>query len=499
LVLATPSAQFSLTLRVDLPHGGVLGKVTSAITRAGGAIVAVDTVEATGDRTLRQISVDCTSPEHRGQVITAVQAVRGARVVEITDRTFEVHRSGKIHTGLNLPIKTRDDLSMAYTPGVARVCEAIAANRQKAFKYTIKANTVAVVSDGTAVLGLGDIGAEAAMPVMEGKAMLFKEFADVDAFPICLATKDVDEIVETVVRIAPAFGGVNLEDISSPRCFEIEQRLQAELDVPVFHDDQHGTAIVTLAALVNACRLTGRRLEDISACMVGAGAAGVAVVKILMSSGIISIVACGRFGAIHTGREDYERGSMNAPKAWLAEHTNPERRSGPPGKVIEGTDLFIGLSGPGIVSARDLAKMNPDPFVFAMANPNPEVRPEEAAAHVRVMATGRSDYPNQINNVLAFPGVFRGALDVRAPSITEEMKIAAAHGIASVVADEELDEDYIVPSVFNRDVSRAVAKAVAEEAKRTGRARATRPPESRPAPVAGPTALGAAAAAEPTA
>jgi malate dehydrogenase (oxaloacetate-decarboxylating) len=406
--------------------------------------------------------------EHRGQVISAVQAVRGVEVVEITDRTFQVHRRGKIHTGLNMPVKSRDDLSMAYTPGVARVCSAIAENRQKAFKYTIKANTVAVVSDGTAVLGLGDIGPEAAMPVMEGKAMLFKEFADVDAFPICLSTKGVDEIVETVVRIAPTFGGINLEDISSPRCFEIEQRLQRELDIPVFHDDQHGTAIVTLAALINACRLTGRRIEDLEVLLVGAGAAGVAVVKILMDAGVTSIVACDRFGAIHAGREDYEAGSMNAPKRWLAEHTNPGRRDGSPRSVIEGTDLFIGLSGPGIIEASDLERMNPDPFVFAMANPNPEVPPEQAARYVRVMATGRSDYPNQINNVLAFPGVFRGALDVRAPAITEEMKLAAARGIAGTIEDDELDEDYVVPSVFNRNVSLAVASAVADVAAREG-------------------------------
>jgi malate dehydrogenase (oxaloacetate-decarboxylating) len=453
----------------------VLGKVTAAIARAGGAIVAVDTAEAGGHSTVREITVECTSTEHRGQVISAVQGVRSARVVEITDRTFEVHRRGKIHTGLNMPLKTRDDLSMAYTPGVARVCTSIAENRQKAFKYTIKANTVAVVSDGTAVLGLGDIGAEASLPVMEGKAMLFKEFADVDAFPICLDTKDVDEIVDTIGHIAPTFGGINLEDISSPRCFEIEQRLQDELDIPVFHDDQHGTAIVTLAALINACRLTGRRMEDLAVSMVGAGAAGVAVAKILMSSGITDIVACDRFGAIHAEREDYESGSMNAPKTWLAENTNSAARSGPPSDVIEGANLFIGLSGPGIITARDLEKMAPDPFVFAMANPNPEVRPEEAAPYVRVMATGRSDFPNQINNVLAFPGVFRGALDVRAPSITEEMKVAAAHGIAGVVAEEELDEEYIVPSVFNRDVGRAVARAVAEEAERTGASRAMGP------------------------
>ena len=468
--MPAPSAQFSLTLRVALPHraAGALSRVTSAITRAGGSIVAVDTVETSGDRTLREITVECSGVDHRGEVISAVQAVRGAELVEITDRTFEVHRRGKIHTGLNMPVKTRDDLSMAYTPGVARVCTAISENRQKAFKYTIKANTVAVVSDGTAVLGLGDIGPEAAMPVMEGKAMLFKEFADVDAFPICLATTDVDEIVETVVRISPTFGGINLEDISSPRCFEIEQRLQQALDIPVFHDDQHGTAIVTLAALINACRLTGRRMEDLEVVMVGAGAAGVAVAKILMDAGVSSIVACDRFGAIHTGRDDYEAGSMNSPKRWLAENTNSGRRDGQPREVIEGTDLFVGLSGPGIIQASDLEKMNPDPFVFAMANPNPEVRPEEAAAHVRVMATGRSDYPNQINNVLAFPGVFRGALDARAVAITEEMKLAAAQGIARVIADDELEEDYIVPSVFNRDVGTAVASAVADVAARSG-------------------------------
>jgi malate dehydrogenase (oxaloacetate-decarboxylating) len=468
-------------MRVELPRqpGGALGRVTTAITKAGGAIVGVDPVEGRDGALLREITVECSGVDHRGQVISAVQSVRGARVVEITDRTFELHRGGKIHTGQNMRVKTRDDLSMAYTPGVARVCTAIKENRQKAFKYTIKANTVAVVSDGTAVLGLGDIGPEAAMPVMEGKALLFKEFADVNAFPICLDTKDPDEIVETVQRIAPTFGGINLEDISSPRCFEIELRLQELLDIPVFHDDQHGTAIVTLAALINACRVTGRRMEDLAVCIVGAGAAGVAVAKILIGAGVTDIVACDRHGAIHSGREDYEAGELNAPKTWLAEHTNQARRSGAPAQAIEGTDLFVGLSGPGIVSARDLQKMNPDPFVFAMANPNPEVRPEDAAPYVRVMATGRSDYPNQINNVLAFPGVFRGALDVRAQTITEEMKVAAARGIAGTVSDEELDEEFIIPSVFNRDVSRAVAQAVAEEAERTGAPR-NPVPESTP-------------------
>jgi malate dehydrogenase (oxaloacetate-decarboxylating) len=470
--MAIPSAQFSLTLRVELPHeSGTLSKVTAAITKVGGAIVAVDTVEAGGDGTIREITIDCESQDHRGRVIKAVQSVQEAKLVETTDRTFELHRRGKIYTGLSSALKTRDDLSMAYTPGVARVCTAIAENRQKAFKYTIKANTVAVVTDGTAVLGLGDIGPEAAMPVMEGKAMLFKEFADVDAFPIALDTKDPEKIIETVKLIAPTFGGINLEDISSPRCFEIEQRLIEELDIPVFHDDQHGTAIVVLAALINACRLTGRKIEDLSVSMAGAGAAGVACAKIMMGAGITEFVACDRFGAIHTGREDYEAGSMNAPKRWLAENTNQQRRDGSPAEVLEGTDLFVGLSGPGIISAKDLQRMNPDPFVFAMANPNPEVKPEDAAPYVRVMATGRSDYPNQINNVLAFPGIFRGALDVRARKISEEMKIAAAKGIAATIDDEELTEDYIIPSVFNRDVAREVARVVAEEAEREGAAR----------------------------
>ena len=470
--MPTPSAQFSLTLRVELPHEtGTLSRVTSAISKAGGAIVAVDTVEAGGSGTVRDITIDCETSDHRGRVVKAVQGVHEARVLETTDRTFELHRRGKIFTGLGASLKSRDDLSMAYTPGVARICEAIAENRQKAFKYTIKANTVAVVTDGTAVLGLGDIGPEAAMPVMEGKAMLFKEFADVDAFPIALDTKDPDKIVETVKLIAPTFGGINLEDISSPRCFEIEQRLIEELDIPVFHDDQHGTAIVVLAALINACRLTGRNIEDLSVSMVGAGAAGVAVAKILMGAGITKFIACDRYGAIHAGRDDYESGSMNAPKRWLAEHTNEEHRSGTPSEALEGTDLFVGLSGPGIISAADLERMNPDPFVFAMANPNPEVKPEEAVKYAKVMATGRSDYPNQINNVLAFPGIFRGALDVRARAITEEMKLAAAKGIASTVADEELAADYIIPSVFNREVAREVAKAVAEEAERAGATR----------------------------
>lgn len=470
--MATPSAQFSLRLRVEMPRGpGSIGRVATAIGDTGGTIGSIEVIEAGQADAIRDIIVDCTGPDHGAAIVDALEQIDGVRLISVTDRTLELHKGGKLHTALSAPLKTRDDLSMAYTPGVARVCRAINEDPSKAFDYTIKANTVAVVSDGSAVLGLGDIGPEAAMPVMEGKAALFKEFGGVDAFPICLDTKDADEIVEIVKAIAPGFGGINLEDISSPRCFDIERRLIDELDIPVFHDDQHGTAIVVLAALLNACRLTGRKIQDLHVAMVGAGAAGVAVAKILMNAGVSAIVACDRTGAIHTGREDFQDGSINPVKAWLAENTNGDSRTGTLVDVLEGTDLFIGLSGPGILEAKDLARMNDDPFVFAMANPTPEVKPEDAAPYVRVMATGRSDYPNQINNVLAFPGIFRGAFDVRAPKITEEMKVAAAHGIASVVSDEDLNEEYIVPSVFNKDVCPAVARAVAETAQRQGMAR----------------------------
>jgi malate dehydrogenase (oxaloacetate-decarboxylating) len=462
--MATPSAQYSLRLRIEMERGpGSLGRVATAIGATGGAIGTIDVIEAGQNKAVRDIIVDCPGPDAAADIVEALESLGNVKLLEVTDRTLELHKGGKLFTGLSAELKTRDDLSMAYTPGVARVCSAIHEDPSKAFEYTIKQNTVAVVTDGSAVLGLGDIGPEAAMPVMEGKAALFKAFGGVDAFPICLDTKDPDEIVEIVKAIAPGFGGINLEDISSPRCFEIEERLVNELNIPVFHDDQHGTAIVVLAALINACKLTGRRIENLNATMVGAGAAGIAVAKILMSAGIKSIVACDRSGVIHTGRD-----GLNSEKQWLAENTNPEGRSGSLVDVLEGADLFIGLSGPGVIQASDLARMNKDPFVFAMANPNPEVKPEDAAPYVAVMATGRSDYPNQINNVLAFPGIFRGALDVRAPKITEEMKMAAAHGIASVVSDEELRADYIIPSVFNADVCPAVSRAVAEEAQREG-------------------------------
>jgi malate dehydrogenase (oxaloacetate-decarboxylating) len=469
--MASPSAQYSLTIRVEIGNKpGMLGRVAGAIGAAGGVIGAVDIVDLKDDKLVRDITVDAAGPEQWGAITAALDELEDVSVVDTTDRTFLMHLGGKIEQRNKHSLKTRDDLSMAYTPGVARVCMAIAEDPEKAFQYTIKRNTVAVVSDGTAVLGLGDIGPYAAMPVMEGKAMLFKEFAGVDAFPICLDTKDPDEIVETVKRIAPGFGGINLEDISGPRCFEIEDRLKAELDIPVFHDDQHGTAVVVLAALLNACKLTGRDLMDLNVLMVGLGAAGIAVTQILMNAGVRNIIGCDSRGAIHTERADYADGSMPAMKRWYAESTNPHKRDGDPNDLLEGMDLLIGLSGPGVVRPESLEAMNKDALVFAMANPTPEVTPEEAGPRVRVMATGRSDYPNQINNVLCFPGIFRGALDVRAEQITEDMKMAAARAIAKIVQDVELREDYIIPSVFNRDVAPAVADAVADEARASGMA-----------------------------
>ncbi|MGZ4276679.1 MAG: malic enzyme-like NAD(P)-binding protein [Solirubrobacteraceae bacterium] len=468
---STPSAQYSLTIRVEIAHRpGMLGLVAGAIGAAGGVIGAVDLVQVGEGQVLRDITVDASGPDQWSAITAALDAIDGVRVVDTTDRTFLLHVGGKIEQRNKSPLRTRDDLSMAYTPGVARVCEAIAADRDKAFQYTIKRNTVAVVSDGTAVLGLGDIGPEAAMPVMEGKAMLFKEFGGVDAFPIVLSTKDVDEIVETVERISPGFGGINLEDISAPRCFQIEDRLKASLDIPVFHDDQHGTAVVVLAALINACKLTGRELGSLRVLVTGLGAAGIAVSKILMAAGVQHLVGADSKGLVSTQRADYLDGTMNSVKRWYAEHTNQEGILGPPVNALAGCDLFIGLSGARIFPAEALAAMNDDAMVFAMANPNPEVAPEEAAAYARIVATGRSDYPNQINNVLCFPGLFRGALDVRARAISEDMKRAAAEAIAQIIPDEELREEYIIPSVFNRDVAPAVAAAVAGRAKADGSA-----------------------------
>jgi malate dehydrogenase (oxaloacetate-decarboxylating) len=467
----TPSAQYRLTIRVKIDEGqNMLGAVTDAIGAQGGMTIAVDLVEADAGHSVRDIVVDASNREHWNRILDAIGALAGVNVIDTTDRTFLLHVGGKIEQHNKHPLKTRDDLSMAYTPGVARVCTAIKDDPDKAFQYTIKRNTVAVVSDGTAVLGLGDIGPAAAMPVMEGKACLFKEFAGVDAFPICLDTKDPDEIVRAVRLIAPSFGGINLEDISAPRCFEIEERLKADLDIPVFHDDQHGTAVVVMAALLNAAKLTGRDMSELKVLVIGLGAAGVAVTKILLEAGVREIVGCDSRGVLSTLREDYQDATMSSVKRWYAEVTNHENRTGTPADAIEGADLLVGLSGARALPVEALAKMNDDAMVFAMANPNPEVIPEEAAPYVRIMATGRSDYPNQINNVLCFPGIFRGALDVRAKAITEEMKLAAAHAIAAIVDERELREDYIIPSVFNRDVAPAVASAVAEQARASGNA-----------------------------
>ena len=470
-VSATPSAQYRLIIRVKLDDSqGILGRLTSTIAQEGGIVGAVDLVDVDGGHSVRDIVVDASGREHWERIIAAINAILGAEVIDTTDRTFLLHVGGKIEQANKHPLKTRDDLSMVYTPGVARVCLAIADDEDRAFQYTIKRNTVAVVSDGTAVLGLGDIGPRAAMPVMEGKCCLFKEFAGVDAFPICLDTVDAREIVQAVKLIAPAFGGINLEDISAPRCFEIEEQLGQELDIPVFHDDQHGTAVVVMAALLNAVKLTGRNLEDLNVLIIGLGAAGIAVARILLGAGVREIVGADSRGVLSVAREDYLDGSMNAAKRWFAEVSNPQCRAGTPVDVLEGNDLLIGVSGARALPASALERMNDDAMVFAMANPNPEVVPEEAAPYVRIMATGRSDYPNQINNVLCFPGIFRGALDVRAPAITEPMKMAAAHAIAAIVEDGELREDYIIPSVFNRDVAPAVAAAVAEQARAAGTA-----------------------------
>jgi len=472
-VSATPSAQYRLTIRVKLDDSqGLLGQVTSTIGEAGGIVGAMDLVEVDGSHSLRDVVVDASGRDHWEQILHAIDTIDGAEVIDTTDRTFQLHLGGKIEQANRHPLKTRDDLSMVYTPGVARVCRAIADDPDKAFQYTIKRNTVAVVSDGSAVLGLGDIGPRAAMPVMEGKCCLFKEFAGVDAFPICLDSNDTDEIVRTVELMAPGLGGINLEDISAPRCFEIEDQLKQRLDIPVFHDDQHGTAVVVLAALLNSVKLTGRRLEDLNVLIIGLGAAGIAVAKILLAAGVTKIIGADSRGVVHKQREDYVDGSMNKIKRWFADVSNPDCRAGAPADVIDGTDLLIGVSGARALPADALARMNKDAMVFAMANPNPEVNPEEAAPYVRIMATGRSDYPNQINNVLCFPGIFRGAMDVRAPAITEEMKMAAADAIAAIVDESELREDYIIPSVFNRDVAPAVAAAVAEQARAAGTAQA---------------------------
>ena len=461
------SASYSATLRVRLPDSpGSFARVAQAIGDAGGSLDAIDLVRVVGHEKVRDVTVHAASDEHLRTIVDSVRSVDGVEVEHVSDRTFLLHLGGKLEVVPRIPLKTRDDLSMAYTPGVARVCQAIAADRDAAWNLTIKRNTVAVVSDGTAVLGLGDIGPEAAMPVMEGKAALFKEFAGVDAFPLCLATTDVDEIVAICKAVAPTFGGINLEDISAPRCFEIEERLRNELDIPVFHDDQHGTAIVTLAALVNALKVVRKRLEDVKIVLTGVGAAGIAVADILLHASAKNVIGADRAGAVYRGRFD-----LTGSKAAFAERSNPAGERGTADELLAGADVYIGLSAPGAVSAAAVRTMAENAIVFAMANPTPEVSPEEIAEHVAVVGTGRSDYPNQINNVLAFPGVFRGALDVRARAITEGMKVAASHALATVIPDDELGAEYVIPGVFNRDVATRVAAAVAEAAERDGVAR----------------------------
>ncbi len=461
------NAGISLVFRLELEISvATFAKVATIVGQAGGDIIGVDVIRSNKETMVRDMTINVANRDHGQKIATVLGDEPGIRVKHISDRTFLVHLGGKIEVTPKLQVKNRDDLSRVYTPHVARVCEAIHQDPSKAYQLTIKRNTVAVVSDGTAVLGLGDIGPAAAMPVMEGKAMLFKQFAGVDAFPICLDTKDPDEIVSIVKAIAPAFGGINLEDISSPRCFEIEERLKEELDIPVFHDDQHGTAVVLLAGLINATRVVGKNLEDLKVVVVGIGAAGVACTKMILSAGVRNVLGVTLQGIINRDTV-YDNSMWN----WYKEHTNPDNVKGDLHDAIAGADVFIGVSGPGVLKVEHLKKMAKDPIVFAMANPTPEILPDEAAPYVRVMATGRSDYPNQINNVLCFPGIFKGAMKVRARTINEEMKLAAAKAIASLVTDEELAEDYIIPSVFNPLISKVVSDAVAKAAQTSGVAR----------------------------
>ncbi len=455
-----PTAAYSIGMRIVLDNvPGTLGRFAVAVGEAGGNIAGATGFEAKGPSVSRLVDVHARDEAHSRRIVETVEALDGVTVIEWWDRTYRLHEGGKIEVLPLCSVGDAHDLAMAYTPGVARVCMSIYEDTALAHEYTIKKNTVAIVSDGTAVLGLGDIGPEAAMPVMEGKALLFKEFAGVDAFPICLDTTDPDEIIETVQRLAPTFGGVNLEDIAAPNCFLIEDALKESLDIPVFHDDQHGTAVVTLAGLMNAVKLVDKKLEDCSIVISGMGAAGLAIGKILRDAGVDNIVGVDRMGAVHKGRDN-----LNFAKEWFADHTNHDRKAGTLQEVMRGSDIFIGVSGPDLINSSDLRQMAKDPIVFAMANPDPEIRPETADGLAAVMATGRSDFANQINNVLAFPGIFRGAFDVGAHSVTESMKVAAAHAIADTVNEADLEPQFVVPSVFDKTVAPAVAAAVANAA-----------------------------------
>ncbi|MCT7956791.1 malic enzyme-like NAD(P)-binding protein [Laspinema palackyanum] len=462
MVALTPNSSFSVTIRLQLLNrAGTLATVTQAIASVGGNLGQIDLIEQTRAHTTRDITVDASSTEHAEEIVQKIKGISDIKVLNVYDRTFNLHRGGKISIENKIALKTQADLAMAYTPGVGRICMEIANNPEQLYNLTIKQNTVAIVTDGSAVLGLGNLGPGGALPVMEGKAMLFKAFAGIDAFPICLNTQDSDEIVETVKRIATVFGGVNLEDISSPRCFEIEARLRRELDIPVFHDDQHGTAIVTLAASINALKVVGKAMEDIRIVMNGAGAAGVAIARLLRQSGARYMTLCDSKGILSHDRTD-----LNDEKREFA-----VEKGGSLADAIKGTDMFIGVSAPGVLTPEMVRSMAPDPIVFAMANPIPEIQPELIMDDVAVIATGRSDYPNQINNVLAFPGIFRGALDCRAHTITETMYLEAAKAIASLVKPSDLSRENIIPSVFDDRVVTAVSAAVQQAARQEGSAR----------------------------
>ncbi len=464
------NASNSIIVRLKIDNKvGMLASVNRVISEMGGVVGAIDLVGPEDGVLVRDISIFTNDPDHSDKIIESIKKTPGVEFVNFYDRTFLVHLGGKISIRNRIPVKTRDDLSMAYTPGVARICMEINQDPEDAYKLTTKGNTVAVVTDGTAVLGLGNIGPKAAMPVMEGKAMLFKEFADIDAWPICLDTTDTEEIIRIVKAIAPGFGGINLEDIAAPRCFEIEQRLREELEIPVFHDDQHGTAVVTTAALINALKVVGKNVEKIKVIVSGAGAAGIACTKMIMHLGVKNLIVCDSKGALHS-----KRTNLNPSKNWIAENSNPEKESGSLKEVIAGADVFLGVSAPNIIGQKDVKNMAKDPIVFAMSNPDPEISPEEASPFAAVMATGRSDYPNQINNVLCFPGIFRGALDCRSNTINEEMKLAAAHAIAGVVDDAHLNADYIIPSVFDTTVAKKISESVQAAAYKTGVARRRR-------------------------
>ncbi len=462
MVKLTPNPSFSLTIRVALPNQpGMLASVTSAIASVGGNFGQIDLIEQTRATTVRDITVDAYSIEHNEEILQAVKALPDVKVLDVYDRTFNLHRGGKISVISKISLKRQSDLAMAYTPGVARICTAIANDPQQVYNLTIKQNTVAIVTDGSAILGLGNLGPAAALPVMEGKAMLFKEFAGIDAFPICLDTQDTEEIIRTVQNIAPVFGGVNLEDISSPRCFEIEARLRATLDIPIFHDDQHGTAIVSLAALINALKIVKKTIAEVCIVINGAGAAGVAIARLLRKAGAENIIMCDSKGVLSKDRTD-----MNPEKLEFAVPS-----SGTLEDAIAGADVFLGVSAPGVLTRSMVRSMAENPIVFAMANPIPEIQPELIMEDAAIIATGRSDYPNQINNVLAFPGIFRGALDCKASTITTSMYLGAAYAIASLVSPSQLDKEHIIPSVFDERVAVAVAGAVQLAARAEGIAR----------------------------